>query len=492
VTQNNVNSIKLPNGWVWVRFGDIAVIAAGNPAPQGDEYFDNGKFPFVRVRDMGKIGNNIYLQDTIDLINEKALERLNLFPKGTVLFTKSGMSILLNQRAILGKDMYVVSHIGVANPLDSIPSELLFYWLKTIDFKDLTHATTLPSLQLTKVSNIPFPLPPLPEQHRIVEKIEELFTRLDDGVAELKKVQLQLKRYRQSILKSAFDGTLTAEWREEHKAELEPASMLLERIKSERGQNSKNKALPLSEKLNLKDLPEGWVWTTYNQIGQWFGGGTPSKENSLYWENGTIPWVSPKDMKDIKITQTEDKITSVALNNSPVHVVPSGSLLFVVRSGIIRRTLPIALNLVDVTVNQDLKALVPSPQIFPDYLLYLTLSLSEAIRKDCSKGGTTVESIEFPLLKNYIMPLTSIKEQKYIVEKIEVCLSVSDEIEVVIEESIKQAERLRQSILKKAFEGKLVPQDPSDEPADKLLARIKVENTKIKMNSKRGRAVNVR
>jgi type I restriction enzyme S subunit len=151
--------------------GEISLLTAGNPAPQGEKYFTNGVYPFVRVQDMGNLGNDIYISDTKDHINERAVEKLRLFTQGSVLFTKSGMSTLLNQRAILPGDMYVVSHIGVSIPLGKIPSKYIYYWLKTVDFKDLTHATTLPSLPLPKVKGIFFPLPPLPEQQRIVSKM---------------------------------------------------------------------------------------------------------------------------------------------------------------------------------------------------------------------------------------------------------------------------------------------------------------------------------
>ena len=119
---------------------------------------------------------------------------------------------------------------------------------------------TSPQINHSDIEPLMFPLPPLAEQQRIVTKIEELFTKLDDGVEELKKVQLQLKRYRQSVLKSAFDGTLTAEWREEHKAELEPASMLLEKIKTERKKSGKYKELAPLDTADLPELPEGWVF----------------------------------------------------------------------------------------------------------------------------------------------------------------------------------------------------------------------------------------
>ena len=115
---------------------------------------------------------------------------------------------------------------------------------------------------------IPIPLSPLPEQHRIVAKIEELFTRLDAGVEALKKIKAQLKRYRQAVLKYAFEGKLTQEWREANKGKIEPASVLLERIKEERKKEGKGKLkeLPPIDTSDLPELPEGWVWTTVGDL----------------------------------------------------------------------------------------------------------------------------------------------------------------------------------------------------------------------------------
>ena len=106
-------------------------------------------------------------------------------------------------------------------------------------------------------------------------------------------------------------------------------------------------------------LPEGWVWTRLGGLGSWTGGGTPSKSNPDYWRGGSIPWVSPKDMKSDVIGETEDSITEDAVAGSATKYVPAGSVLMVMRSGILRHTFPVAINDRTVTVNQDLRALTP-------------------------------------------------------------------------------------------------------------------------------------
>jgi len=206
---------------------------------------------------------------------------------------------------------------------------------------------------------------------------------------------------------------------------------------------------------NLAKLPEGWAWTTYEQIGKWSGGGTPSKQIESYWSGGEIPWVSPKDMKSLQVYGSEDKITDDAIKNSSAKLIPSGSLLFVVRSGILRRTLPIALTRIDAAVNQDLKALTPSDHIFAEYLLYHALAFNNEIRRSCSKDGTTVESLEFSALKEYPVPVAPLPEQHRIVARIEELFSRLDVGVEALRRAKGQLQRYRQSVLQAAVEGRL-------------------------------------
>lgn len=132
------------------------------------------------------------------------------------------------------------------------------------------------------------------------------------------------------------------------------------------------------------------------------------------------------------------------------------------------------MNKLAVTLNQDMQAITPY-SIIPEYLLYYATGVEHDIRQVCAKDGTTVESVDVLALKNYIVPICSVYEQKQIVQEIETRFTVSDQLELTISTSLQQAEALRQSILKKAFSGQLVPQDVNDEPVSVLLARIRTE-----------------
>ena len=209
-----------------------------------------------------KIANNYISQKDCEEIRAKPLKT------GTIVFAKIGEAIRLNRRAILLQDSLVDNNVMGIYPHNQVLINLFgFYFLLTIKLGDYSRATTVPSVRKSDVEQIPIPLPPLPEQRRIVTKIEELFTRLDAGVSELKKTQAQLKRYRQSVLKAACEGKLVPTEAELAKAEgraYEPADVLLARILKERREKwngkGKYKEPAAPDTSGLQALPEGWGW----------------------------------------------------------------------------------------------------------------------------------------------------------------------------------------------------------------------------------------
>jgi type I restriction enzyme S subunit len=202
-------------------------------------------------------------------------------------------------------------------------------------------------------------------------------------------------------------------------------------------------------------LPESWLFLKLSEVGTWRGGGTPSKANPAFWSGGTIPWVSPKDMKQPKLSAAQDFITESAVESSATNLVASGSVLLVTRSGILAHSLPVAVNLVPVALNQDIKAVTPYPFVDADFLHLLFQGFERDILNECRKGGTTVHSIEFPSLQNFTIPLPPLAEQKRIVAKIEELFSELDAGEESLRVARRQLGVYRQSLLKQAFEGKL-------------------------------------
>ena len=133
----------------------------------------------------------------------------------------------------------------------------------------------------------------------------------------------------------------------------------------------------------INKTPPGWKKAILSELGNWFGGGTPSKSNKDYWLNGSIAWVSPKDMNTKKINKTIDYITKEAVTGSSTKIIPKNSILFVTRSGILRNKLPIAINEIDVAINQDIKAFVPDYKIDFSYLVqYLWANESFLLKQE--------------------------------------------------------------------------------------------------------------
>ena len=360
------------------------------------------------------------------------------------------------------------------------------YW-ESISEKSLGIA--LANVNATKLRQINVPLPPLPEQPRIVAKIEELFTRLDAGVGALHKIKLQLKRYRQSVLKSAFEGKLTAEWREAHKGELEPASVLLGKIKAERAKTGKYKELPPLDTSDLPELPEGWVWTTIGTLFEVAVGGTPSRQKPEYW-SGNIAWVSSGEVANCRIAGAREYITASGVQNSNAKPHPPGTVLLAMIGEGKTRGQAATLDIYAAT-NQNVASILCHDSVIPSQYVFLWLiaRYKETRTKGSGDMQPALNSVRVRLLT---IPLCPLPEQHQIAEEIDRCFSVADEIEKVVEQSLAQGARLRQSILKRAFDGNLVPQDPNDEPAERLLARIKAEKAGQRADDKTNRGRNRR
>jgi type I restriction enzyme S subunit len=230
----------------------------------------------------------------------------------------------------------------------------------------------------------------------------------------------------------------------------------------------------MSEASKPFDIPHHWRWSTFDELGEWTGGGTPSKRKTSYWE-GDIPWVSPKDMKRLEIEDTEDHVTAKAVEESATKSIPADSILFVTRSGILERTLPTARATVDVTINQDLKALTLAENVDPQFLLYYTRAAERSILRQCSKHGTTVASLESGRLYRFPVPVPPLPEQRRIVAKIEELFSNLDAGRADLQTAQRQLERYRLSVLQAAVEGRLTAawrRTHTPEPADALLDHI--------------------
>ena len=185
--------------------------------------------------------------------------------------------------------------------------------------------------------------------------------------------------------------------------------------------------------------------------GKWSGGSTPSMANSAFWENGTIPWVSSKDMKNAVLIDTDDHVTEVAIANTSLKILPKNVVAIVARSGILKHTLPIVFIPIEVTVNQDIKALVCNERVLPKYAYFALQGYHDELLAKTKKQGGTVDSLEIQKFMDFKIPVPSIAEQQRIVDILDrfntLCNDISDGLPAEIEARQKQYEYYRDKLL---------------------------------------------
>jgi type I restriction enzyme S subunit len=232
----------------------------------------------------------------------------------------------------------------------------------------------------------------------------------------------------------------------------------------------------IEETAERGESPPGWAWVKLDDLGEWAGGGTPSKENRDFWRNGSIPWISPKDIKAEFVGGDAERITEAAVVGSATKLIEAGSILCVVRSGILRHTFPVAITDRTATVNQDLRALTPHSGVDARYIQLYLRSQNQRILHECSKDGTTVNSIDVGRLGRIGCPIAPTAEQRRIVAKID---ELFGEIEAGEQELEKAREGFRRAVLKAAVTGELTREwreknAPNETGAD-LLNRVLAE-----------------
>lgn len=205
----------------------------------------------------------------------------------------------------------------------------------------------------------------------------------------------------------------------------------------------------------MTKLPSGWVQSTLGEIGIWQGGGTPSKSDDYLWRQGTIPWVSPKDMKVAVIEDAQDKLSEAARGHPAFKLVPAGSVLVVTRSGILQHTLPVAVTATEVAINQDLKALIPKSGIIGRFVALQLRAEADRILQSCVKAGTTVESIDSKRLRDFPVKIAPADEQVRIVAKLEPLLARCALVRAELARVERLAARQRRAALSAAFRGVL-------------------------------------
>ncbi len=328
------------------------------------------------------------------------------------------------------------------------------------------------------LSKLVFQLPPLNEQKRIVEKIEELFLELDKNKNSIMNVKIQLKQYVQSLLKSAFEGKLTEQWREKHSGKIIHIDEFINILKkSNSDKNQKFDEVKQEFVSKLEKIPSEWRWVYLSNLGELHRGKSKHRpRNDPILFGGKYPFIQTGVVRNSngKITSFEQTYNDVGLAQS--RLFPKGTIC-----------ITIAANIADT-------ALLTFPSCFPDsivgyngvqnlvenmFIMYYIKSKKTNL--ESIAPSTAQKNINLDILQKILIPIMSNDEQKEIVAKIDQGFSLLDNTYRAVDSTLQTLQTMKMSILKQAFEGKLVPQDPNDEPASDLLQKIQL---KIKASKK--------
>ena len=489
---------ELPDGWAWTTLGEICSKPQYGWTTKG---VGHGRIKLLRTTDIAK--NWLDWRSVPFCSADPPEPEKYLLADGDIVISRAGsvgVSALLQQPIPAA---VFASYLVRFRALGGVPRYIASFLKSPAYWAAISHGASgiaMPNVNAKKLAALPIPFAPLLEQHRIVPRLEALLARLDDGIDALKRAEASLERYRASVLKAAVEGRLTARWRKENQPD-ETGEELLQRTLAERRSRwereqlakfagsgkkpprnwkSKYKEPVAPDTSGLPELPEGWCWATVDQVGQVIGGLTknqarsklPTKYSYLRVANVYADELRLDDVRTIGVAESE--LDRVLLRSGDLMVVEgNGSPGQIGRVAEWNGELAACCH-----QNHLIKVRCPADGTCrPRWLLLWLLSPTgrqAVLKKASSTSG--LYTLSLSKVRALPIPLAPWREQAAAIRIADSLRDRAGGARTGVRRGIDaQSATLRQSILKRAFEGRLVPQDPADEPASVLLDRIRAE-----------------
>ena len=510
---------SLPTGWTTCQLGDLVSIIRGVSYTK-DECFDTPSASLVPLLRATNLGEGITFDDLVH-VSATCVGEHQLLACGDIVIAASSGSI-----SVVGKaarlDRAWRGSFGAfcmcVRPCDDVDSEFLNYFMQTAEYRNtvssLAKGSNINNLRREHIQTISFRLPPNSEQRRIAHRLRTVLGDIETGVAALNRAKSNLDRYRESVLQSAVTGALTAEWRKANPAK-ENGKALLDRILRERrerwekeqlasfaakgkqppkGWQEKYEEPPAPDTTQLPELPEGWVWASIDQLlaslrNGYFASPCPGSEGTpILRINAVRPMrVDLEEVRHLDVTPESDPIADFFIENGDLLFTRyNGSMDFVGVAGMVRKCTTKILH-----PDKLIRVVLLQKGSHPAFV-EICANTGSSRRHILSKARTTAgqTGISGADIRQMPIPLPSLEEQDRIASVVSDRLQELLRAQEALDEQIAHAGALRQCILKAAFEGRLVPQDPNDEPAPALLERIKAKAsaaiaTKTKITKRR-------
>lgn len=415
------NVLQLPTSWQIKTLGEVCVSTNSNITFKNIQD-KKGDYPIY-----GASGVVAYVD-----FYTKENQSLGIVKDGAGI----GRVFLLPPKAsVIGTLHYVENN-------DDLNLKYLFYFLQSINLARYITGSAIPHIYFRDWKKEQIPLPPLEIQKRIVARLERAFEKIEKGSAHLQDAKTKLAKYKQSLLKSAFDGTLTAaaSLRGVEKAET---------IHKVDCHDLTSSNLAMTDKENPK-LPQGWTIKTLGEVFKVVGGGTPSTAKTEFW-NGNIAWITSADIDLQSFIITPKRfITNEAIQSSTTNCVEKDTIIVVTRVGLGK----VGITDRQTCFSQDSQALIPLENV---NVKFMAFQIKNQAKNFISVSrGTTINGITKNTLKELKLVVPPLETQKQIVKLLEKHLQHADKTSEFIESALNKAKQLKQSLLKSAFLGELV------------------------------------